>query len=160
MKNYITRYGLYAGGLLVVLGILNWLLIAPNGYKISEIFGYASMVAALMMVPAGLKYFRDQVNNGELSFGHGMKIGLGITLITSVIMWIYSALFFILQGDKFMEWSKEHLSAEEWEMAQAQMEAMGDVFMSPWFQGFIMFMTVFIIGLLITLVSAIIMKKQ
>ncbi len=160
MKNYVVRYGLYAGMTLIVLGLFNWFVIAPNGYQVSQAFGYLSMVIALFTVPMAIKYFRDKLNDGFVSFGKGMKIGMGVTSITSLVMGIYSALFFYLQGDQFMEWSKQQLSAEEWAEAEAYMETMGSIAMSPLFQGFIMFLTVFFIGAIITLISALVLKRD
>ncbi len=160
MKNFVVRYGLYAGCTLIVLGLINWFLIAPNGYTISEVFGYASMVAALITVPLGIRYFRDQLNQGIVSFTEGLRIGLGITFITSIIMGLYSALFFVFQGDEFQNWYKAHMSPEAWDQAQQQIASMPNFYLSPWFQGFVMLLTVFFIGTVITLLSALILKRN
>ena len=159
MKNFIIRYGLYSACILIVLGLINWFLVAPNGITLSETFGYASIIAALMAIPMAIKYFRDKLNNGQVTFSGALKIGLGVSLITSIVKGLYSMVFFYLQGDEFMQWYEENMSPEEWQTTQEQMQQMGDLVYAPWFQGVIMFVTVFIIGFIIALVSSLILKK-
>lgn len=160
MKNVIIRYGMYGGILLILLGLINWFVVAPAGYTISEVFGYASMIISLMAIPMGIKYFRDVLNNGSVTFGKCFSIGMGITTITSLVMGVYSAMFFIFAGDDFMNWYEEGLSKEEWEAVQQQMDAMPEFLLSPWFQGLVMFMTVFFIGVVISLLSSLVLKKD
>ena len=160
MKKLIWSYGIYAGIILIVLGLFNWFVIAPTmGYNPSQIFGYLSMVIALLSIPLGIKYFKEKINEGEITFVRAFEIGLGITSIPSVIMFLYSSLFFVFAGDDFLEWYQSTLSPEEWEQVQAQMAAMPEYLMSPWFQGLVMLITVFIVGTIITLISALILKR-
>ena len=84
---------------------------------------------------------------------------MGINSIASAFMFFHSAFFFFVQGDAFLEWYENSLSPEEWEVAQAQMAQMGVYFMNPWFQGLVMFLTVFLLGLIISLVAALVLKR-
>ena len=161
MKNYIIRYGLLAGLVLMVLSWLNWFTIARFlGYNASEFFGYFSMFVGLMAIPLGIKYFKEQINDGKVSFGSAFQVGMGITAIASIIMFLHSAFFFFVQGDAFLTWYEASMSPEEWEVAQAQMATMGDSFMSPWFQGLVMLLTVLLMGLIISLLASLVMKKN
>lgn len=160
MKNYALRYGLISGCVLILLGLANWFFIAkPFGYDASQVFGYLSMVVALLAVPIGVKYFRDQLNQGAVSFGQAFKIGMGISLISSIIMFFYSMIFFSVAGDEFMSWYKEGLSPQELEVAEAEIAALPEFVWSPMFQGVIMFITVLLIGLIISLISSVLMKR-
>jgi hypothetical protein len=159
MKNIIYKYGLISGVLLIVLGLSNWFFIAQSlGYYASEVFGYGSMIIALLAIPVAIRYFREQVNEGAVLFVDGFKIGFGISAITSAFMFLYSTAFFYFQGDQFIEWAEMGMPAEEWVAMQEQMAQMPPYMMSAWFQGLIMFFTVLIIGLIITLVSAMILR--
>jgi hypothetical protein len=160
MKNFVIRYGLWGGCLLIILGLLNWFIIAPLGYNASQVVGYLSIIIALLCIPLGIKYFRDKLNNGAVTFNQGFRIGLGITFITSVIMFFYSLLFFVIAGDEFLAWREAHLTEEELERTQLQLAQMPDFIMTPWFQGLVMFLTVFLIGLIINLISALALKKS
>ena len=160
MKNFVLRYGLVGGCTLIVLGLLNWFFVAQTfGYTASEVVGYASMVVALLAVPLGITYFRDKLNQGIVSFKEALKIGGGITLITSVIMFLYSTLFFIVEGDNFKKWYENGLDVERLQQMQAQMEAMPAFALTPWFQGLVMLLTVLLIGVVITLISSLVLKR-
>ena len=161
MKKFVLRYGLIGGCLIVGLGLFNWFFIAQIfGYNASEIFGYLSIILALLCIPLGIKYFRDKLNDGMVSFGEGFKIGMGITIITSVIMFFYSMLFWVLAGDDFMKWREQVLTESELKQAQLQMAEMPDFVLSPWFQGLVMLLTVFLIGMIINLVSSLALKNS
>ena len=161
MKKFVLRYGLIGGCLLIGLGLFNWFFIAQMfGYNASEIFGYLSIILALLCIPLGIKYFRDKLNDGMVSFGEGFKIGMGITIITSVIMFFYSMLFWVLVGDDFMKWREKVLTESELKQAQIQIAEMPDFVLSPWFQGLVMLLTVFLIGMIINLVSSLALKNS
>ena len=121
--------------------------------------GYASMVAGLLCVPLAIKYFRDQLNQGLSTFGEGMKIGVGVSLIASVMMFFYTVLFFTFAWDDFLAWYQASLSDEEWELVEAQMATMPEYMMTPWFNGIILFLTVLIIGLIMAVISSLLLKS-
>lgn len=151
MKKYILRYGILGASVSIFLGLLNWFLIANRfDYTTSQVVGYASIVVSLMCIPLGIKYFRDKLNGGLVSFNRALKIGLGITLVSASVTFLYSFLFFVFAGEKFTNWSQEGMSETTLErMAQAP-----EFVMTPLFQGFIMFLTVLLIGFIINLISS------
>ena len=164
MKQIIVRYAVVAAGLLCALGLLNWLLIArPLGYQASEIVGYLSMIVALSMIFFAIRYYRSRISGGTLTFGVGFRIGIWITLITSALFFVYSWIYFLVYGDDFKAWAdahfKEQYSAEQYQAYLNQIEQMDPLYSSPAFQGIVMFLTVFFIGLIITLVSASVLKN-
>lgn len=161
MKRFVLRYGMLSGIILLALGLINWFLIAkPFGYETSEIFGYLSIVISLLVIPMGIKYFKDKLNQGTVTFGQGFKVGSGISLIASIVMFFYSLLFFTVAGNDFQEWSDSRLTTEELEAQGAQLAAMPEFIASVWFQSLIMLVTVFVIGLVISLISASLMKTS
>jgi len=164
MKQLIVRYALIATGLLCVLGLLNWFLIArPLGYQASEIVGYLSMIAALSTIFFAIKHYRSQLSGGTLTFGQGFRIGIWITLITSAMFFIYSCFYFMVFGDEFMAWAdahfKEQYDTQQYQAYLSQMEQMDPLYSSAVFQGLVMFLTVFFIGLIISLISASVLKR-
>lgn len=91
MNRYIEstyRFGLI-GGLFCVFAFLlfNWLGYDPTNF--SMLFGY---VLIPIFVFFGIRYFKNDVNNGELSFAHGMTIGFliytMIAFISGLGIWI------------------------------------------------------------------------
>lgn len=165
MKSILLRYSLTAAGLLIALGLINWLLIArPLGYQAAEIVGYLSMIVALSVIYFAIRSYRTQFGHGVITFQKGFAIGIWITLITAALFGIYSVVYFLVWGDDFAAWAEEHfrttLSAEEFEAYTSQVEQMGELYNNVFFQGLVMFLTVFFIGLIITLISALIQKNR
>jgi len=161
MKNYMIKFGIIGGLVSSVLGTLNWFVIArPFGVSVSQTVGYLSIAVSLLCIPYGIRYFRDKLNGGAVSFGQAIKIGLGITSIAGIVMAIHSILFFALQKDAFMEWQKQDLTGEELAAFEAQLAQMPDFAYTPWFQGIVMFVMVFLIGLAINLVSAALLRRS
>ncbi|MEK6154069.1 DUF4199 domain-containing protein [Flavobacteriaceae bacterium 3-367] len=161
MKNYMLRYGLWGGGISIGLGLINWFTVAQiYGPGVSQVIGYLSIVLSLMCVPLGIKYFRDKLNRGKLTFAHGFKIGSGITLIASLVTFLYSILFFELAGERFDEWSRKGLSETEIGALEAQLLQSPDFVYTSWFQGFVLFLTVFLIGMIINLISSLLLKRS
>jgi hypothetical protein len=166
MKQIVYRYALMASGLLCVLGLLNWFLIAkPLGYHASEIMGYFSMIVSLSLIYFAIRYYKhEHAQEGLLSFGQGFRIGILITLITSALFFVYSVIYFTVYGDEFRAWAEAHFkqtfSTEEYQEYLAQVAQMSPLYESALFQGMVMFMTVFFIGLIITLISSTILKDR
>ncbi len=161
MKNYVVRYGVFGGVLSIALGLINWFTVAQAyGPASSQVLGYLSIILSLMCVPLGIKYFRDKLNNGKVSFGKGLKIGLGISLVASLINFLYGMLFFVFAGESFQEWNKQGLSETELKALQMQMEQTPDFILTPWFQGLVLGVSVFLIGLVISLISSLILKHS
>ncbi len=159
MKNYVIRYGLIGGSISIGLGIINWFTISQwYGPTVSQAVGWLSIIFSLMCVPLGIKYYRDKLNNGSVSFGKGFGIGTGIALVASVAIFIYSMLFYAFAGDSFDEWSKQGLSENELIELQKQMEQTPVVY-SDWFQSLILTISVFIIGMIINLISNLVLKR-
>lgn len=161
MKKYVLRYGLWGGCIGMTLGLLNWFTIAQwFGRGPSEFVGYTTMMLSLLCIPLGVKYFKDKLNNGEVSIAQALKIGLGISVLASAIMGLYSALFFVVVGDDFQKWQQASMTPAEIQQAQVQMAQMPEFAMNPWFQGFIMFLMVFLMGFVINLISALVLRKS
>ena len=161
MPNYVLRYGLIGGSISIALGLINWFTIAQSyGPKVSQTIGYLTVILSLMCIPLGIRYFRDKHNGGTITFSKGFRIGLGITTIFSLMTFLYSVLFFVFAGDTFDQWTKKGLSKTELIEMQRRMEETPDFALTPWFQALILFVTVFLIGVVVNLLSCLILKRS
>lgn len=152
-------YGL-GGGLL--LGLVQFALYYANirfDYSTQEKLGYSSMLLSLLfMVPAMLAIKRHQ--QGVLSLRQAWAVGLAATLGAALAYSAGAALLF-MDPDyvaHFKELSSEHFEATNPAMAQ-EMEQQAS-FLSPGVVFFVIFATVFFMGLLVTAVSSFIVKKE
>ncbi|WGH75860.1 DUF4199 domain-containing protein [Tenacibaculum tangerinum] len=89
-KNIILNYGLYLG----IIGVFIHLAFYATGTLIefgwlNGIIGFVAMIALIIL---GIKKFKAD-NNGFLTFGQALKVGVGIAVISAVISTIYTLLF-------------------------------------------------------------------
>mgnify|MGYP000633923925 CR=1 FL=1 len=84
MKNTVIKYGLYGLITGIILFLAAILLGKGLSYSTQEVLGYVSMVACLSFVFFGIKHYRDLVNNGILSIGKALVIGILISVLVGV----------------------------------------------------------------------------
>lgn len=85
MKNTVIRFGLY--GLLTGFAIfILHLVLGVNNLENStnEVLGYISILLSLSFIFFGIKHYRDRVNNGVISLGKAIVIGLLISLLVGL----------------------------------------------------------------------------
>ncbi len=161
MKRLIIKYGIVGGLISSALGTLNWLLVARTfGVQVSQALGYISITLSLLCIPFGVRYFRDKLNKEIVSFAQAFKIGLGITIIAAIVMAIHSMLFFAFQKDEFLEWQRNDLSQADLIAFNQQLAQMPEFAYAPWFQGIVMFFMVFLIGAVVNVISALLLRQE
>lgn len=157
MKKVTFRFGLYSALALIVINIITWTTVGTKmDFRTSEVVGYLAMFVSLIFIFFGVKAYRDEHNGGVISFGKALQVGTLIALVPSVAFGIYCVIFFALQGNKWMDYARENMPAEQWQ----QFEASPDFFMNPAFQGFLMFATVFLIGFAYAIISALLVQRK
>lgn len=168
MKNTISKFGIYGaliGGIIFIIShYISWNI----DFDTLEIFGYASIFAALSFVFFGIKHFRDQVNDGVVSFKNALIIGLAISAIVGVVIGILDIVYvtwinpdFVSQYVEFtLEGMKNTLSPEEFEIEKAAIIEQMELFDNPFFSGLFMFAIVFAIGIIISLISSMILQRK
>jgi hypothetical protein len=165
--------GLSAGAILVGLFLLSYILFRnntePNMLTVREIIGYTCMIIALTAIFFGIKSYRDKVLGGRITFGKAFMLGIGISAVAALIFGIY---VYVLYGlispdsiDKLMEAYRNKITTSgetqqviEQELQKFESEAV--LWRNTYLMSFIMFITVFLIGVLISLVSAAILKRR
>lgn len=165
--------GLIAGGIMVAIFLLTHFLFMKNFnaemWTFGEILGYSSMIIALSTIFFGIKTYRDKVLGGKISFGKAFGLGLGISTVASVIFGIYIYILYTIispgLSGKLIEIYREKIrtSGQTQEIiAQqlAQFEAEAQMWNNPVLQSFVMLVTVFMLGILISLVCAAILRRK
>jgi Protein of unknown function (DUF4199) len=170
MKKIVIVSGLMAGGIVSAMLIITMFIYKSSGnFENGMIYGYASMLLAFSLIFVGIKNYRDKYNNGIIPFGKAFKIGLFITLIAStmyVIVWLIDYYFFIPDfGEKYAAHMLEKLKASgasEIEMAKQtkEMASFSDMYKNPFFNALITYSEIIPVGLIVTLISSLILKKK
>lgn len=168
MKNTVLRYGLWSALSIFVLFLISSFILKDLDFNTQEIYGYVSIVVSLSFVFFGIKHFRDKENQGLLSFGKGLVIGLVITLFASITFGIYNVVYVEYIDPNFMtdyynysvEQISKTLSGAELQAKLKQMEDEKAMFSSPFMNFSLMFLTVFMIGFVISLISSLVLHRK
>jgi Protein of unknown function (DUF4199) len=169
MKQVIFRYGLYATLVIVGLGMVDFFIVSKYaGIAVQEVTGYLTMLLAMIFVFMGIRHYRDRVNGGALSFAQGMKTGILIVLIPSVFFGLFDLLYTeVIKPDwletyyaAYMERIKASTPPDKLAAALAKANREKEIFANPVYQFLLMAATVFIIGLIVTIISALTLRKK
>jgi len=105
MKKTVWRYGLYAGLGEFVTFVLVWLLIYIThiSQKTQGNIGYVAILCPMVFVYFGIRYYRDVVNGGRISFLQALKIGMLIITIPAISYSIIETVYVIYIDPHFYE---------------------------------------------------------
>ena len=172
MKRTILKYGLVSGAILAALTAITLPLSecfnGPLSFGSSELVGYTVMVLSFVCVFFGVKSYRETVGSGTITFGRAFGVGILITLVTCavyVVGWEIVYWGFIPDfGDKYAAIVLEKLrasgaSAEKLAAETAKMARFKELYRNPFFNVGMTFAEVFPVGLIVTLVSAGILRR-
>ncbi len=90
MKKIVITNGVIAGGILILWFLLGFVFEVIKAAELGEVFGYATMIAAMAFVFVGVSQYRSQ-NNGTISFRKALTVGLyiaGIAVLFYVVGWL------------------------------------------------------------------------
>ena len=170
MKKTALRFGLYGVYTILALCLISWLLKEsdPENYEVREILGWAGIVLSVSFVFWGLKYYRDKENGGRLGFGEGLKLGLLIVLFPAFLFGIYNVLYVMVLDPGFLDeyynykvsQLNSNLSAPELQDRIKEIKDTKQMFTNPLVQFIVMFLSVFFIGLIVTVISTLILKRK
>lgn len=173
MKKNIIIYGLVSGIVVSVLMLLtfNYMSYCEGNvdYDTSMIIGYASMLIAFSLVFVGTRNYRDKYNGGTISFGKAFKIGIMIVLVAAtiyVIVWLIYAFFFIPDfAEKYSAHMLDKLKASgasqvEIDKQTKEMANFVSMYKNPFFNAMMTYMEVLPVGLVVTLISSLILKRK
>jgi hypothetical protein len=171
MKRIVLSRGLVSGVILAGLTFVT-LPLCMNGtidFAGNELFGYTAMVLAFLLVFFGVRTYRQEVGGGSIGFGKAFQVGILITLITCafyVVVWqiVYWG-FWPDFLDQFQAYQLEKMRAEGESAAaiakmQENMATFARLYRNPLFNVAITFLEVFPVGLIVTLVSALILRRR
>ena len=170
MKKNVVIFGLISGLIITAMMIGSTVACYRNeNFEGNMVAGYAAMIIAFSFIFIGIRNFRDRYNAGLITFGKAFKIGLYITLIASTIyllVWLVEYYLFI---PDFMEKYIAHVMREaeasgasqaELDKKAAQMDSYKEMYKNPLFVVIFTYLEVFPIGLVISLISALILKRK
>lgn len=170
MKKIVLIFGLISGAIssammfLTVPFIKNGAINNHNG----ETIGYTAIFLSFLLVFFGIRSYREN-SGGSITFGRAFSVGLLITLISSVFyVASWEVIYFKVMpdfGDKYAARAIDDMrekGASEAAIAakMKEMEQMKAMYNNPLMNAAITFIEPFPVGLIVTLVSAAILRKR
>ena len=169
MKKIVLTFGLISGA----VSIATMLAALPFEDKIShdkaEILGYTIIVLSALLVFFGIRSYRENVGGGRLSFGRGFAVGILITLISSacyvgtweIVYFKFMPDFAVKYGAQMVERAKAS-GASQQKIAETEQQAkeFKQAYDNPLINMAYTFMEVFPVYLVVTTVSAGILRKK
>jgi len=170
MKKTVLTFGLISG----VLSSVMMMATVPFMHKISSneglVIGYTAIVLSFLLVFFGIRSYRDNVGNGQITFTKAFAVGISITLISCIFYVVtWEILYFNFLPADFMD----SYYAQSIEKAKAsgaspaaveaqvqQLKKFKEQYKNPLFNSLMTFIEPFPVGLVITLLSAAFLRKK
>jgi len=169
MKKTVLTFGLIAGVIISVLMDGSVLLSGKIGSSHSLLLGYANLVASFLLVYFGIRSYRDNTLAGQISFGRAFACGILITLITTVCyVATWEVLYFNFMPH-FMDsyWAAQIHKVQSSSLDPATVAAQVAViqhnqqlYQNPFVNMAYTFIEPLPVGLLITLISAAVLRRK
>jgi hypothetical protein len=170
MKKIVITFGLISGALMAAFMFATLPFHDKIGFETGGfIVGYTSMVLSFTLVFFGIRSYRENVGGGAISFGRAFVVGILIAIISSVCYVIaWEIVYFNFMPD-FMDKYAAHVigqarasgaSAEVIQAKTQEMQQFKQMYSNPFFNAAITFLEPFPVGLILTLISALILRKK
>ncbi|MEK6304256.1 MAG: DUF4199 domain-containing protein [Acidobacteriota bacterium] len=169
MKKTVLTFGLIGGAIMAAMMFATLPFMDKIGFDKGEIIGYTTMILAFLLVFFGIRSYRENVSNGHITFGRAFAVGILITLVSCVcyvVAWEIIYFKFIPDFvDKYASYMIEKVGASgaSKQVIDAELQKMNSfkaMYDNPFINAAITFVEPFPIGLIVTLISATILRKK
>ncbi|WP_026726561.1 DUF4199 domain-containing protein [Flavobacterium sasangense] len=164
MNKIVLKNGLFGSSIVTALLLSVTFYMKANPEKeVSMFFGFAGMLLAFIFVVLGVKQQRD-TNNGFISLGKAFLTGFWITLIIStiyVVVWLiifYN--FFPNFAEHYTDMAIAKASPDEVAKVTEEMNSFKEMYKSPIMVILLTYMEILPLGIIFSLISALILKKK
>lgn len=172
MKKNVLVFGLISG--VVVSAIMAASMIYMSKHPELEagtgsmVIGYLSMLIAFSLIFVAVKNFRDKQNAGVISFGKALLMGLLISFIAStmyVITWAFVHHNFMPDfmekyAAAIIEKAKATATPTELQKTITQMNSYKEMYKNPFYFAIFSYMEILPVGIIVSLITAFILKRK
>jgi len=165
MKKIVWVFGLIIGVILCInIFYTVHMLYNNQDLHLNEVTAYTAMVVLFSLIYFGIRNYRNKQLNGFISFGKAFKTGFFIALIGSsmyVVVWIFYYYLFVPDFvDIYIPYALREIPADQLATKTAELEQLREMYKNPIFVVLITYFEVLPIGLIVTLVSALLLKRK
>jgi hypothetical protein len=173
MKRTVLVFGFISGALIILFMSGTMFFVKDIGFDKGEIVGYTGMVLAFLLVFFGIRSYRENVGGGKISFGRAFAVGLLIMLISSacyVAAW--EVIYFKVMHASMQDFVEKYQAHEVEKVRNSgggeaavqaklkEMKRIRDLYENPFFNAAVTFLEPLPPGLIMTLLSALILRKK
>jgi hypothetical protein len=168
MKKTVLTYGLISGAIAAVLLLAHVPFMHQLEGNRGLIVGYTGIVLSSLLIFFGVRSYRENVGNGRISFGRGLAVGILIALMSAagyVAAW--EVVYYSNPGitDKIFDKQVEDMRAAgapqaEIDAAAQQVESFKKLYANPFVNVAFTFIEPFPVGVLITFLSALVLRRK
>lgn len=169
MTRIILTFGSLAGTLVAIFMLLGMTVLAGSDNMGSEAFGYLGMLLALSIIFIAIKRHRDINLGGVIRFWPALAVGLGVAALAAVFYVVAWEIYFNATDRAFMDaYANGQIaareaagaSAEELAAYEASTREMVALYGNWWFRLPMTFTEIFPVGVLVSLVSAALLRNR
>jgi hypothetical protein len=169
MRKIIVTFGLISGAISSLMMIAVVTFGGRIGFDRGAIISNTSIVLSFLMVFVGIRTYRDNIGDGQITFLKAFAVGLSITLISCIFYVVtWEVIYYnFLPGfwDAYGAHSVQKLTASGASPAavQAKLQQIRkykELYKNPCFNAALTFIHPFPIGLVITLFSALVLRRK
>ena len=169
MKKTILTFG-------IISGLISSLMMAATvpfldriGSGHSYVLGYTTIILSLLLVFFGVRSYRDNVADGQITFGKAFLVGLAITVISCLFyVATWEIIYFNFLPDFMDKYGAQVIqrmqasgaTAAAIQQQKEQLEKLKEMYKNPFFNVAMTFIEPFPVGLGITLLSAAVLRKK
>jgi MFS family permease len=169
MKKTVLVFGLISGAVAAAMMSVTMLFADRIGFDRGVIVGYTTIILSFLLVFFGIRSYRENIGGGAISFRRAFAVGILITLISCicyVVAWEILYYNFMPDfADKYAAYMVEKAKAAGASATaiQAKMDEVKNlkrILDNPFLNAAVTFIEPFPVGLIITLISALILRKR
>jgi len=168
MRKIIVTFGLISGAISSLMMIVLVTFGNRIGFDRGAVIGNTSIVLSFLMVFFGILTYRDNIGNGQITFLKAFAVGLSITLISCIFYVVTWEILYYNFLPGFWDKYGAHLvgkltasgaSPAAVEAKLQQVKKYKELYKNPLFNAALTFIHPFPIGLVITLISALVLRR-
>jgi hypothetical protein len=139
------------------------------GNSAGYLVGYTLIIVSFLLVYFGIRSYRDDVGHGQITFAKAFGVGLAITLITCVCYVLTWEIIYFNFMHGFMDSYFTHMadkarasaaSPPELAAKLQEIQRSKELYENPLYNSALTFLEPFPVGLVITLISAAILRRK
>lgn len=165
MKKHVLIFGMIPGVVWIALMILvaNTMYTNPD-LETNDFLGFALMLVVFSLIFFGIRDYRNKKLDGFISFGKALKAGFLMSLVATVVyvgIWLFYYYLFIPDFlDVYTDFVLNSTPASELDATREYLDNISKWYENPFGVALITSLEVLPIGLIVTLISSLILKRK